>query len=64
MKKQKTFDCIEYKRKIQSEHATQEEGLSDKEIIKKRTDWLETSDNPAAKLWRELKAKKQTPVSK
>ena len=55
MSKKKAFDCIEYKRAIQAKHAAETAGLSVDEEIKRRQEWLATSDNPAAQLWRKMK---------
>lgn len=54
MKMEKTFDCIAYKRAIQAKHAAANRGLSGEEKMRRRAEWLEDSDNPAARLWRDL----------
>jgi len=56
MKKQETFDCVMYKRAVQAKHAAANRGLSGEEKMRRRAQWLEDSDNPAARLWRELAA--------
>ena len=55
MSERKRFDCIEYKRTVQAEHASANAGLRPEEIRKRRSEWLETSDNPAARVWRKLR---------
>lgn len=59
MNSQKPFDCIEYKRAIQEKHASGFAGLRPEEVLQKRGEWLEQSDNPAARLWRKMKQKQQ-----
>ncbi len=62
MKTDKPFDCIAYKRGIQEKHATENRDLSPEEKIRRRTEWLEKSSNPAARLWRRLRARKESAV--
>jgi hypothetical protein len=52
MSKDKPFDCVDYKRSVQERHAEEQKGLSAEERIRLRAEWLEKSDNPAAKAWR------------
>jgi len=63
MNSEKQFDCVEYKRAIQARHAAESRGLSPDEKLKRRAEWLRESDNPAARLWREMNKKQQSPVS-
>lgn len=63
MKSEKQFDCVEYKRAIQSRHAAESRTLSPDEKLERRAEWLSRSDNPAARLWREMSKKQKTPVS-
>ena len=57
------FDCVEYKRGVQAKHAAECGTLSPEENLQRRTEWLSRSDNPAARLWREMQNKRQTAVT-
>jgi hypothetical protein len=59
----KPFDCVAYKRAIQEKHAAATQGLSPQEKTRQRRQWLSQSDNPAARLWREMKSKQEPVVS-
>jgi hypothetical protein len=48
------FDCVEYKHAIQERHIAETQGLTSEQKTQRRRQWLEQSDNPAAKLWREM----------
>ena len=54
MSKKKEFDCVEYKRSIQAKHAADTQTLGPEEKAEHRARWLAESENPAARLWREL----------
>jgi hypothetical protein len=56
MKKDKQFDCVEMKNAIQTQLRKEHEGLSDEQIIRRRREWLQTSDDPLAKWWRAIGA--------
>ena len=55
MPKTKVFDCVEMKNRIQAEISKENEGLSEVEITERRRVLLETSDDPVAKKWRQLR---------
>jgi hypothetical protein len=50
----KEFDCVEYKCAIQERHIVETQGLTPDQRTLRRRQWLEESDNPAARLWREM----------
>ena len=52
MKRTKSFDCVEMKNAIQAQLRKEYEGLDDAEILRRRRQWLETSDSAVAKWWR------------
>ena len=54
----KPFDCIEYKRSIQCRLAAETQGISARQKRERRQQWLKESDHPAARLWREMSAKR------
>jgi len=60
MKTEKTFHCVRYKRAIQEKHASETRNLSPEEKMRRRAEWLEKSNNPAAQLWREMMKKRDT----
>ena len=60
---EKSFDCIAYKRAIQQKLFSESEGMTLEEKARQRTEWLATSNNPAAQLWRELQAKSKAPAA-
>jgi len=60
MKRTKAFDCVEMKNAIQSQLRKEYEGLDEREIIRRRRQWLETSDSPVAKWWRSIEAGKRS----
>ena len=64
MPKTKTFDCVEMKNRIQAELREEYEGLSEDEIAARRRAWLETSDDPVARKWRQLGKAESAPVAK
>jgi len=64
MKKGKVFHCVEYKQDIQARHAKENRKLSLEERIQRRSDWLENSDNPAARLWRQMSRKQLAETAK
>lgn len=64
MNQVKTFDCVAYKCAIQEKHAAATQGLSDHEKTRQRQEWLHQSDNPAARLWREMSARQEVMVSR
>ena len=55
----KTFDCVEYKRAIQERHIAETQGLTPEQTAARRRQWLSESDNPAARLWREMVLKRE-----
>ncbi|RJP25129.1 MAG: hypothetical protein C4527_17525 [Candidatus Omnitrophota bacterium] len=59
----KKFDCVEMKNAIQAQLRKEYEGLSDEEIRTRIKHKLETSDTPAARLWRRLTSKQMVPTS-
>ena len=59
MTKKKHFDCVAYKRAVQEKHFADTQGLSGEQKINARTQWLENSHNPAAKLWRRMTQKRE-----
>ena len=64
MTPEKDFDCIEYKRAIQRKHFAETRGMTSEQQAKRRQEWLRTSDNPAARAWRNLIAKQEAAASK
>jgi hypothetical protein len=60
VKARKAFDCIEYKRAIQQKHAVENRGLSHEESRSRRAEWLKSSKNPAAALWRHMVMRQET----
>lgn len=60
----KSFDCVEYKRAIQDRHAAETQGLTPDQKMMRRQQWLKDSDNPAARLWREMISKQETVASR
>jgi len=63
MSSDKPFDCVEYKRAVQARHAAESRTLSPDEKREQRTQWLSGSDNPAARLWREMNKRLKATVS-
>jgi hypothetical protein len=59
MNSEKPFDCIEYKRAIQCRHAAETQDISARQRTERRQQWLMESDHPAARLWREMNAKRE-----
>ena len=55
----KTFDCVQYKRRVQQKHAAEHAGLTSEQRAQRRAQWLAESDNPAARLWRAMEAKRE-----
>ena len=53
MKVAKEFDCVAMKNRIQREMLEEEQRLGEREAKRRRRQWLETSDSPLARLWRE-----------
>ena len=54
MKTAKKFDCVRMKNEIQARIRKTSEGLSEEEMQRRRLDRLEHSNEPIAKLWRQL----------
>lgn len=50
----KPFDCVAVKDAIQAKLRQKQEGLSDEQVLRRRRQWLETSDDPVARWWRSL----------
>jgi hypothetical protein len=63
MSANKPFDCVEYKRAIQARHAAEDQALGPEEKSQRRAQWLSHSDNPAARLWREMQQRQQAAVT-
>jgi hypothetical protein len=63
MTSEERFDCVEYKRAVQARHAAECGTLSPDQKRERRTQWLRESENPAARLWRELNKKLKATVS-
>ena len=63
MSSDKRFDCVEYKRVVQARRAAESRTLSPDEKREQRTQWLSRSDNPAARLWREMNKRLKATVS-
>jgi hypothetical protein len=55
----KAFDCVKYKHAIQERHIAETQGLMPEQRTLRRRQWLDASDNPAAKLWREMALKQE-----
>ena len=55
----KAFDCVEYKYAIQERHIAETQGLTSEQKTQRRRQWLDESDNPAARLWREMALKQE-----
>jgi hypothetical protein len=64
MTKAKTFDCVRMKDEIQARLLREWRGLTDEEIQRRSARKLATSQNPIAKLWRELEARDKKPAKK
>lgn len=63
MTAEKPFDCIAYKRAVQEKHAEQNRDLAPTEKTRRRAEWLKKSNNPAARLWRDMLKKQKTPAT-
>jgi hypothetical protein len=50
----KQFKSVEMKNKIQAELLAVRELLGEAEFNHRRQEWLRTSDNPLAAMWREM----------
>lgn len=61
MEKNKEFDCVEMKNRIQEKLRQENAGLTDEEIQNRFRHFLETSDDPVAQKWREI-AKQHPPT--
>ncbi len=64
MRPSKSFDCVAYKAAIQEKQAVATQGLSPLEKSRKRQRWLNESDTPAARLWREMDLKKKAAIAR
>ena len=53
----KEFDCVAMKNRIQREMLEEEERIGEEKGRRDRREWLETSDSPLARLWREASKK-------
>lgn len=53
----KSFDCIEFKRKAQQEYAQATGDFSPQDEIAHLRSWVETSNDPMARLWRRIEAR-------
>ena len=54
--RRKSFDCVAMKNAIQAKLRQKQEGLTDEEVLRRRREWLDTSDDPVARWWRSLPA--------
>ena len=61
MRDSESFDCVEMKNAIQAQLPKEYEGLDEREIVRHRRQWLETSDSPVAKWWRTMQTARQSP---
>ena len=52
--RRKPFDCVAMKNAIQAKLRKEQEGLTDEEVLRRRREWLETSNDPVARWWRSL----------
>lgn len=59
MKAAKTFDCVEMKDAIQAKLREERAGMTEEQIRNTVRHELETSDDPLARLWQTLTARKQ-----
>lgn len=60
MKKEKGFDCVEMKNRIQQELEREYAGLTEEERRERIRHELETSDDPVARKWRSLATRETT----
>ncbi len=49
-----TFKAVEMKNRIQAELLAERERLGEAEFNRRRQEWLRTSEDPLAKMWREM----------
>ena len=54
--REKSFDCVEMKNRIQAELQEEWKGLSDDEIRAEIANTLSRSSSPVAELWRQIKS--------
>ena len=64
MNQARSFDCVAYKRAIQEKHEAATRGLSPHEKARQRQQWLNQSNNPAARLWREMISKQESAAAR
>ncbi len=53
MRAAKEFDCVAVKNRIQREMIEEEERIGEEAARRRRREWLQISDSPFARLWRE-----------
>lgn len=54
--KNKTFDCVEMKNRIQQELREEEARVGAEEMRRRREEWLRTGQDELSRLWRKLRA--------
>ena len=54
--KNKTFDCVEMKNRIQRELLEQEARIGAEQMRRRREEWLRTGQDELSRLWRRLRA--------
>ncbi len=59
MTSEKSFDCIAYKRAVQSRHVAETQGFTARQKTERRRQWLAESNHPAAQLWREMNSRQE-----
>jgi len=58
MTAKKKFDCVEMKNAIQAKMLEERRQLGEAEVIRRHRQWLASSDDPLARLWRCLPSSK------
>ena len=53
------FGAVELKNRIQAELLAEREKLGETEFNRRRREWLQTSDDPLAAMWREMEMKQK-----
>ena len=54
---EKDFDCVAMKDRIQAEMLEERQRLGEDEQARRPREWLEKSDDPLARWWREVSSK-------
>ncbi len=60
----KQYNCLKLKDEIHRQMMEEEAGLTDAQIEERRRKDFESSDHPAARLWRELMAEREASLRK